>query len=163
MGLFKFYWTDATDSLKTSVSDGKSAIASAITDMGVSTSSSDSFSSMASNIKNISGSISIAATGYNAHTTNGHSSSGIVNTYSIKGNYTTFSTYGVALSDTGEGVYDIDILTYSGGFIWSNTSSSATIINVSNYKVYYSDFIVNSDENTFRYYKVILKAVKKWK
>ena len=41
--------------VKTSVSNGKSAIASAITDKGVSTSSSDSFATMASNIRNISG------------------------------------------------------------------------------------------------------------
>ena len=50
MGLFKFYWTDATNELKTSVSDGKTAIAAAVTDKGVNTAASDSFSTMASNI-----------------------------------------------------------------------------------------------------------------
>lgn len=40
--------------LKKSVSDGKSAVASAITDMGVSTSSDAAFSTMSSNIRNIS-------------------------------------------------------------------------------------------------------------
>ena len=43
----------AIDQLFQSVSNGKSQIASAITDMGVSTSSDASFSTMASNIKNI--------------------------------------------------------------------------------------------------------------
>lgn len=43
----------AIDQLFQSVSNGKSQIASAITDMGVSTSGSASFSTMASNIKNI--------------------------------------------------------------------------------------------------------------
>lgn len=42
------------DDLKTSVSEGKSAIASAITDKGVSTSSTADFSTMATNIRNIS-------------------------------------------------------------------------------------------------------------
>lgn len=42
------------DELKKSVSDGKSAVASAITDMGVSTSSDAAFSTMSSNIRNIS-------------------------------------------------------------------------------------------------------------
>ena len=41
------------DSLKTSVSNGKSAIASAITDKGVSTAASADFSTMASNIQSI--------------------------------------------------------------------------------------------------------------
>lgn len=45
---------DAITSLKKSVSDGKSAIASAITTKGVSTASDASFATMASNIKNIS-------------------------------------------------------------------------------------------------------------
>ena len=45
---------DAIDSCFTSVSNGKSLIASAITDMGVSTGASDSFSVMAENIKQIS-------------------------------------------------------------------------------------------------------------
>jgi len=40
--------------LKASVSNGKSAIASAITDKGISTSSSDTFNTMATNIRNIS-------------------------------------------------------------------------------------------------------------
>ena len=43
----------AIDQLFTSVSNGKSQIASAITDMGVSTSANDSFSQMATNIGNI--------------------------------------------------------------------------------------------------------------
>ena len=42
------------NTLKTSVSNGKSAIASAITDKGISTSSSDTFNTMATNIRNIS-------------------------------------------------------------------------------------------------------------
>lgn len=45
---------DAIDDLFTSVSNGKNQIASAITDMGVSTSGSSSWSKMASNIRNIS-------------------------------------------------------------------------------------------------------------
>ena len=53
MGLFKFYWTDATNSLKTSVSNGKSLIASAITDKGISTASDATFQTMASNIRAI--------------------------------------------------------------------------------------------------------------
>lgn len=44
---------DAIDSCFTSVSNRKSLIASAITDMGVSTGSGDSFSKMAENIKSI--------------------------------------------------------------------------------------------------------------
>ena len=44
---------DAIDSCFTSVSNGKSLIASAITDMGVSTGQNDSFSIMANNIKSI--------------------------------------------------------------------------------------------------------------
>ena len=43
----------AIDQLFTSVSNGKSQIASAITGMGVSTSASDSFAQMATNIGNI--------------------------------------------------------------------------------------------------------------
>lgn len=43
----------AIDQLFTSVSNGKSQIASAITDMGVSTSANDSFAQMATNISNI--------------------------------------------------------------------------------------------------------------
>lgn len=43
----------AIDQLFTSVSNGKSQIASAITDMGVSTSANDSFTQMATNISNI--------------------------------------------------------------------------------------------------------------
>lgn len=46
---------DDGTSLKTSVSDGKTSIATAITDKGVSTSSSDTFSTMATNIGNIKG------------------------------------------------------------------------------------------------------------
>lgn len=42
------------NTLKASVSNGKSAIASAITDKGISTSSSDTFNTMATNIRNIS-------------------------------------------------------------------------------------------------------------
>ena len=53
LGLFKFYWTDATNSLKTSVSNGKSAVASAITDKGISTSATATFDTMASNIRSI--------------------------------------------------------------------------------------------------------------
>lgn len=45
--------TSDLNSLKTSVSNGKSAIASAITDKGVSTSASASFNTMANNIRNI--------------------------------------------------------------------------------------------------------------
>ena len=44
---------DATNSLKTSVSDGKTAIAAAVTDKGVNTAASDSFSTMAGNIRSI--------------------------------------------------------------------------------------------------------------
>lgn len=44
---------EAIDQLFTSVSNGKSLIASAITDKGVSTSASDSFQTMANNIENI--------------------------------------------------------------------------------------------------------------
>lgn len=62
--LSKFFGTNSTgsvelakqsevESLKTSVSSGKAQIASAITDKGVSTSSSASFSTMASNIRQI--------------------------------------------------------------------------------------------------------------
>ncbi len=47
---------DDVQSCLTSVSDGKTLIASAITDMGVSTSSTDTFSTMASNIATIEGS-----------------------------------------------------------------------------------------------------------
>ena len=47
---FSFSHTDATNELKTSVSDGKSAIAAAVTDKGVNTAASDSFSTMATNI-----------------------------------------------------------------------------------------------------------------
>ena len=53
LGLFKFYWTDATNSLKTSVSNGKSAVASAITDKGISTSATATFDTMASNIRSL--------------------------------------------------------------------------------------------------------------
>lgn len=49
---------DKITDLKKSVSDGKSAIASAITDKGVSTSSDASFATMATNIKNISNGLS---------------------------------------------------------------------------------------------------------
>ena len=63
-GLTKFYGTNSSgsielakqsdvDSLKSSVSSGKAQIASAITDKGVSTSSTASFSTMANNIKKI--------------------------------------------------------------------------------------------------------------
>ena len=45
--------TDATNSLKTSVSNGKSAVASAITDKGISTSATATFDTMASNIRSI--------------------------------------------------------------------------------------------------------------
>ena len=51
---FIFFHIDATNSLKTSVSNGKSAVASAITDKGVSTSATATFSTMASNIRAIS-------------------------------------------------------------------------------------------------------------
>lgn len=47
---------DAIDEVFTSVSNGKTLIADAITDKGVPTSASDSFSTMATNISNISGS-----------------------------------------------------------------------------------------------------------
>ena len=53
MALLLFLPTDATNSLKTSVSNGKSSIASAITDKGVSTSATADFSTMASNIRAI--------------------------------------------------------------------------------------------------------------
>ena len=53
--------SDATNSLKTSVSNGKSAVASEITDKGVSTSATAEFSTMASNIRAIS-------TGYKVNT-----------------------------------------------------------------------------------------------
>lgn len=46
--------TDATTELKTSVSNGKSAIAAAVTDKGVNTAASDSFDTMANNIRSIS-------------------------------------------------------------------------------------------------------------
>ena len=49
--LLIFLSTDATDSLKTSVSNGKSTIASAITDKGISTSTTATFDTMASNIR----------------------------------------------------------------------------------------------------------------
>lgn len=49
----KLYVDTELNSVKTSVSNGKSAIASAITDKGVSTSGSDSFATMATNIENI--------------------------------------------------------------------------------------------------------------
>lgn len=45
--------TDTTESLKTSVGNGKSAIASAITDKGVSTASDATFQTMATNIRSI--------------------------------------------------------------------------------------------------------------
>ena len=48
-----FNQADAYNSLKTSVSNGKSSIASAITDKGVSTSATADFSTMASNIRSI--------------------------------------------------------------------------------------------------------------
>ena len=50
MALLLFLPTDATNELKTSVSDGKTAIAAAVTDKGVNTAASDSFETMASNI-----------------------------------------------------------------------------------------------------------------
>lgn len=128
--------------------------------MGVSTSSSASFGTMASNIKNIKGSISINATGCEVHTRDGFVTSGIVNKYSVQGTYSRINMYGVDLSNTGEGVYDIDILTYYDGYIWSNASSNATIIDISNYTVHSDSFITDSDNSTFRYHKVILKAVK---
>ena len=56
--VFNFYSTDATNSLKTSVSNGKSAVASAITDKGISTSATATFDTMASNIRAISSPIS---------------------------------------------------------------------------------------------------------
>ena len=43
---------DATNSLKTSVSNGKSSLASAITDKGISTSATATFDTMANNIRN---------------------------------------------------------------------------------------------------------------
>lgn len=49
------------NSLKTSVSNGKSAVASAITDKGVSTSATASFDTMAANIKKISSGIEITS------------------------------------------------------------------------------------------------------
>lgn len=52
---FIFLHIDATNELKTSVSDGKTAIAAAVTDKGVNTAASDSFSTMASNIRSITG------------------------------------------------------------------------------------------------------------
>lgn len=55
----------AIDQLFTSVSNGKISIASAITDKGVSTSSSDSFSTMSSNIRNIpSGNIEVTESNF---------------------------------------------------------------------------------------------------
>ena len=48
-----FLFTDATTELKTSVSNGKSAIAATVTDKGVNTAASDSFSTMANNIRAI--------------------------------------------------------------------------------------------------------------
>lgn len=53
LGLICFLVTDATNELKTSVSDGKTAIAAAVTDKGVNTAASDSFSTMAGNIRSI--------------------------------------------------------------------------------------------------------------
>ena len=48
-----FLYTDATKELKTSVSDGKTAIAAAVTDKGVNTAASDSFSTIAENIASL--------------------------------------------------------------------------------------------------------------
>ena len=52
--------TDAYNSLKTSVSNGKSAVASAITDKGISTSATATFDTMASNIRAISTGVTLS-------------------------------------------------------------------------------------------------------
>ena len=51
---FNFYLTDATNSLKTSVSEGKSLIATAVTGKGVNTAADATFETMATNISSIS-------------------------------------------------------------------------------------------------------------
>ena len=65
--------TDATNELKTSVSEGKSLIAAAVTDKGVQTAADATFQTMATNI----GSIVTGSTGYTSLTFRNYSTGAI--------------------------------------------------------------------------------------
>ena len=65
--------TDATNELKTSVSEGKSLIAAAVTDKGVQTAADATFQTMATNI----GSIVTGSTGYTSLTFRNYSTGAV--------------------------------------------------------------------------------------
>ena len=88
-----FYRTDATNSLKTSVSNGKSLIASAITDKGISTSATATFDTMASNIRAIS-------TGYKVNT-----DTWVQKRYSDSGYLSSYAYVGIPPSMVGKNIF----------------------------------------------------------
>ena len=90
-----FITSDATNSLKTSVSNGKSAVASAITDKGVSTSATASFDTMASNIRSIPVTTGYTrVSSYSAESNGGVGTSFGIESCSIYGNIMTCIAYG---------------------------------------------------------------------
>ena len=118
---------DSITSLKKSVSDGKSAIASAITNKGVSTSSDASFNTMASNIASISGTnISDFFSVYNVESRNNY----IPSTYSI----ITISTNSYPVTSNEEYLYAPFLMAGDivkcGNFIFSNYKNNSSTFNL---------------------------------
>ena len=113
---------DAIDEVFTSVSDGKEQIADAITDKGVPTSATDSFSTMATNISNISGGGGGSNTFYYIRTVSTGGSNAAVSVMACTGPsrlyYNTWVQYNTVTS--GLTIGDI-ILKYGSGY-WTITS-----------------------------------------
>lgn len=114
---------DAIDEVFQSVSDGKELIADAITDKGVPTSATDTFSTMATNISNISGGGGINITEYTNRGVSVRSTSG-TNTlsldatkeYIIVGNARSSATYNVSsltVTFSSDGTVDVLLKDYA--------------------------------------------------